>query len=143
MSKYTGERYGAHLAGVMHWIRQALRCTVGMLAAAWLHDVLEDVPAVTPESLDTLFGPQVASLVKELTKLRRTAEQRARLARVSAEAQTLKLADLLENAEGILTHDRALTPQFLQEVGGLLEVLDKGDPLLHQRLTEVWASGTP
>lgn len=114
-----------------------------MLAAAWLHDVLEDVPAVTPESLDTLFGPQVASLVKELTKLRRTAEQRARLARVSAEAQTLKLADLLENAEGILTHDRALTPQFLQEVGGLLEVLDKGDPLLHQRLTEVWASGTP
>jgi hypothetical protein len=150
--RYFGDPYAAHLEGVVRRVRQVATCTEEMLAAAWLHDVLEDVPAVTPESLDTLFGPQVASLVQELTEVRRagdgnraarTAEQRARLTRVSAEAQTLKLADLLDNAEGILAHDRAFTPLFLQEVGGLLEVLDKGDPLLHQRLTEVWASGTP
>lgn len=149
--RYFGDPYAAHLEGVVRWVRQAADCTEEMVAAAWLHDVLEDVPTVTAEKLDTLFGPRVASLVQELTEVRRAgdgnraaraAKQREHLARASSEAQTLKLADLLDNAEGILAHDRAFTPRFLEEVGGLLEVLDKGDPLLHQRLSEVWASGT-
>ncbi len=151
MRRYFGDPYAVHLEGVVRWVRQAAAYTEEMLAAAWLHDVLEDVPVVTPECLDTLFGSQVTSLVQELTEVRRAGDgnraarvvkQRERLARASAGAQTIKLADLLDNAEGILAHDSAFAPQFLQEVRGLLEVLDKGDPRLHRTLAEVCATGT-
>ncbi len=50
-----------------------------MAAAALLHDVLEDVPEVTFESLERRFGKTVAELVEGCTKITRSHKDRAAL----------------------------------------------------------------
>lgn len=78
-----------------------------MVAAAYLHDVLEDTK-VTLDDLLMVFGHAVTRLVVELTdqhafpadsrpRAARKADERARLASCSAEAQTIKLCDIASN----------------------------------------------
>jgi GTP pyrophosphokinase len=50
-----------------------------LLAAALLHDVVEDVPWITVEDIETRFGPAVAELVDGCTKLTRYHLDRASL----------------------------------------------------------------
>ena len=50
-----------------------------LLAAALLHDVVEDVPWISLEDVETRFGPQVAELVDGCTKLTRYHLDRAAL----------------------------------------------------------------
>ena len=103
--KYTGEPYPVHLAGVARRVGETPGCSEAMIAAAWLHDVLEDVPSVTLDQLQLTFGPEVASLVLQLTDVSRPgdgnravrkAKDRDHLSQASPEAQTVKLADLPE-----------------------------------------------
>ena len=140
--KYTGDPYIVHPAGVAQMVSQVPGCSEAMLAAAWLHDVLEDVASVTPEDLHLAFGPEVTSLVQQLTDVSRPgdgnravrkAKDRAHLAQASPEAQTVKLADLLDNAASILQYDRAFAKLFLRELAELLEVMNQGDPELYRR----------
>ena len=53
--KYTGEPYPVHLAGVARRVGETPGCSEAMIAAAWLHDVLEDVPSVTLDQLQLTF----------------------------------------------------------------------------------------
>ena len=142
LRKYTREPYSNHLAAVADCVEKTLHATEEMIAAAWLHDVLEDVPSVSMEHLEREFGPGVASLVLQLTDVSRPedgnravrkAKDRDHLAKASPEAQTIKLADLLDNADAILSHDPAFANVFLKEMGDLLGVLTAGDAAL-QRL---------
>ena len=116
LSRYTGEPYSAHLASVAGYIGDVKKVTEEMVAAAWLHDVLEDVSSVTRSELEAEFGSIVASLVEQLTDVSRPedgnrsarkAKDRDHLAQASPEAQTIKLADLLDNAASILACDHA------------------------------------
>jgi (p)ppGpp synthase/HD superfamily hydrolase len=75
------------------------------IAAAVLHDVLEDTEVTEPE-LAARFGPRVTALVKELTDapdwldlplLDRKARQAEKMARGSIEARVIKIADQLSN----------------------------------------------
>lgn len=79
-----------------------------VIVAALLHDVIEDA-SVTKEELADAFGPEVASLVAEVTddKTLRTSE-RKRLQVVNAPhkspgAQVIKLADKISNLRAILS----------------------------------------
>ena len=79
-----------------------------LLAAAALHDVLEDT-AVTPDELAAAFPPRVCELVAALSERKRDeagaklpwevrkAEHRARLAVADEAARALALADKLHN----------------------------------------------
>jgi hypothetical protein len=149
LRKYTAEPYEVHLEAVARRVGLVPKATESMVAAAWLHDVLEDIPTVTAVDLETEFGSEVASLVLQLTDISRPedgrravrkAMDRDHLATASPEAQTIKLADLLDNATSIVEHDRAFAPVFLGEMRDLVDVLVNGDhELLEQARLRVAA----
>ena len=98
-----------------------------MIAAAWLHDTVEDTP-VTLEELGREFGPGVAELVDQLTDVSRAGDgnrklrkaiDREHLAGASARAQTVKLADLIDNAVDICRNDTKFARVYLDEMAEL------------------------
>jgi len=78
-----------------------------LLAAALLHDTLEDTDTTASE-LETAFGPRIAKLVAEvsddkaLPKAERKRLQVERAGRASPAAQQLKIADKLCNLRDIV-----------------------------------------
>lgn len=142
--KYTGEPYIVHPAAVAELVRSVPH-TPSMIAAALLHDVVED----TPTSLAAIvveFGVEVALLVDQLTdvsqphhgnRAARKAIDRAHTANASAAAKTIKLADLIDNSRSILAHDPAFAEVYLAEKALLLEVLRDGDAVLWSMAAEM------
>lgn len=142
--KYTGEPYIVHPAEVVRVVSQVDH-TPEMLAAAWLHDVVEDTE-VTIITIHTEFGGKVAELVEWLTDVSkpedgnrkaRKAIDRAHIAQAPAEVQTIKLADLISNTKSIIEHDPKFAVTYLEEKRLLLEVLTKGDPKLLEMAKQV------
>lgn len=137
--KYTNNPYADHLAEVAGIVAtvssQYLHLEQDMLAAAWLHDCIED-QGVTLEQLDIEFNGIVASAVMQLSDLEtgnraeRKAASRARLAEAWPFAQTIKCADLISNTSSIVMHDPKFAVTYLEEKRLLLDVLTKADPRL-------------
>ncbi len=102
-----GQPYLNHLAEVAHLVSQATGGDDGeLIAAALLHDVVEDQD-VTIEELSSEFGPDLASLVREVTddKSIPTAERKRRqiesTPHKSERAKLLKIADKLSNLRSL------------------------------------------
>ena len=136
--KYTKEPYIVHPIEVMQ-IVMTVKHDEAMLAAALLHDVVEDTD-YTIEDILREFGPDVASLVDDLTDVSRPEDgnrahrkslDRAHSAKASPRAQTVKLADLISNARDIVKHDQKFAKVFLGEKRQLLEVMTLGDSSLY------------
>ena len=136
--KYTETPYIVHPIEVAE-IVQSVNHTDAMVAAAYLHDVLEDTK-VTTNVLREEFGDEITALVLWLTSLGvegNRAERKALdcefLAHAPAEAQTVKLADLISNTSTIVQYDPKFAKVYLKEKLDLLGVLTKGDSELHRR----------
>lgn len=90
---------------------------VELLAAALLHDTIEDT-ATTQEELRKAFGARIAGIVAEVTddkrlsKAERKRKQLDHAADVSAEAKQLKIADKLCNLRDIIASPPANWPLF-------------------------------
>lgn len=137
LRKYTNEPYIVHPAEVVSIVRSVPH-TEAMLAAAWLHDVVEDT-GVTIETVRAEFGTEVADLVSWLTdvsrpedgnRAHRKARDREHTAAAPAEAQTVKLADLISNTRSIMAHDPKFAVTYLEEKRALLAVMTRGDATL-------------
>ena len=137
LRKYTNEPYIVHPAEVASIVRSVPH-TEAMLAAAWLHDVVEDT-GVTIETVRAEFGTEVADLVSWLTdvsrpedgnRAHRKARDREHTAAAPAEAQTVKLADLISNTRSIMAHDPKFAVTYLEEKRALLAVMTRGDATL-------------
>lgn len=135
--KYTDEPYINHPIEVMEIVR-GVEHTDEMLAAALLHDTVEDTP-VTQEDIEREFGPIVAKLVHELTdqctegnRFARKAAEAERLGTISSQAQTIKLADFISNSRSIVEHDPGFARVYLREKLQALAVMKNGDPGLYQ-----------
>ena len=137
--KYTGEPYIVHPAEVASIVARVPGATPDMVAAAWLHDVVEDT-GCTFTDIHMAFGIDIATLVGWLTDVSkpedgkravRKAIDREHSAQAPAEAQTIKLADLISNSKSIMAHDPGFAKTYLEEKRLLLEVLTRGDPGLH------------
>jgi guanosine-3',5'-bis(diphosphate) 3'-pyrophosphohydrolase len=135
--KYTGEPYVHHPMAVAEIVRGVAH-TPEMLAAAWLHDTLEDT-ATTYEDLYREFGPVVARLVSELTdvskpsdgnRAKRKTLDREHLAIASPPAKTIKLADMIDNTKSIVANDKKFARTYLEEKRQLLPRLREGDSKL-------------
>ena len=135
--KYTFEPYIVHPTEVASIVATVPHTDV-MLAAAWLHDTVEDT-GVSIVDIQKEFGNEVASLVGWLTDVSkpeqgnravRKAIDREHTAMAPAAAQTVKLADLIANSRSILAHDPAFAKVYLEEKRMLLEVLTRGDATL-------------
>lgn len=138
--KYSNEPYDVHLRDVAEIVASA-GGDPEMIAAAWLHDVVEDTPASFLD-IEREFGPGLAELVMELTDVSRPADgnratrkaiDRAHLAGVSSRAKTVKLADLIDNCRDVCAHDPEFARVYLTEMASLLEVLAEGDQTLFRR----------
>lgn len=134
--KYTGEPYINHLIEVMELV-STVPHTEEMLAAALLHDTIEDTP-ITLEDINREFGDTIAKLVMELTdqchegnRAARKSAEAARLATVSHDAQTIKLADLISNTRSILRYDPGFAKVYLTEKTQVLAVMTSGDASLY------------
>jgi len=141
LRKYTFEPYIVHPAEVAALVATVPGHTPEMIAAAWLHDTVEDT-GVTSELIRKEFGDEVAELVGWLTdvsrpdhgnRAARKAVDRAHTAGAPAAAQTIKLADLIANTRSIMQHDEKFAVTYLAEKRMLLEVMTKGDPGLMAR----------
>jgi tRNA nucleotidyltransferase (CCA-adding enzyme) len=106
-----------------------------------LHDTVEDT-SVTPADITKEFGPKIAKLVIELTDVSkpedgnrktRKAIDRDKLAGVSAEAQTVKYADLISNGKDIAQNDPKFAKVYHAEKADLLRVMTKGNQNLRKQ----------
>jgi len=136
--KYTGEPCFVHLDEVAKLCARH-GCNKKTVAAAYLHDTIEDQP-VTYEDILGEFGPGVASLVIALTdtpavdggpnREQRKKLDRERLALAPREAQSIKRADLISNTSSIVRHDPHFAVTYLVEKRATLTVLTRANPML-------------
>lgn len=131
--KYTNEPYITHPFHVAELVAST-GARPEVIAAAWLHDVVEDTP-VTIQDIKAEFGSDVADLVAMVTdvstradgnRATRKEKDRQHLAKASAEGQTIKLADLIHNTSTITLFDPEFAKVYLREKAALLDVLHEG-----------------
>lgn len=159
MRKFVPERYIAHPIRVMEITRTVTQDTT-MLAAALLHDVLEDTPVQADELLAFLRNvlPEDAAnrtlqLVVDLTDIythhqypqwnrrKRKAHEVERLQAISSDAQTVKYADIIDNSKELAYLDTDFADIFLRECRALLKQMTKGDKGLYARAVQTVADG--
>ena len=142
--KYSGEPYINHSAAVVELVRSVAH-TPAMLAAAWLHDTVEDTDA-TLDDIARDFGAEVAQLVEMLTNVSRATDgdratrkrlDREHLSRANRAAKTIKLADVIDNTRDIAQRDPEFATVYLAEKALLLEGLRDGDATLWRRADEL------
>ncbi len=138
--KYTKQPYEVHLKAVAHTVRSVTDDTE-MVAAAWLHDTVEDT-AATHYDIEKAFGKRVAQLVYELTDISKPSDgnramrktlDRQHMAQASVQTKTIKLADIIDNSRDICTHDPDFARVYLSEATLLLDVLEDADASLLKR----------
>lgn len=141
LRKYTGEPYIVHPIGVAQLVQY--HCTYNnvperrssnMIAAAFLHDVVEDC-GVTFEEVHDKFGPRVRDLVFWLTdptkglsygssnynrKLRKEIAHQF-LSHADEDAIAVKACDILHNGKSIFLNDKGFGPVYLEEVMSLFD----------------------
>jgi (p)ppGpp synthase/HD superfamily hydrolase len=134
--KYTNDPYIVHPAAVAALVR-SVDHTDEMLAAAWLHDTVEDTFA-TLEDIHEQFGGAVGQRVALLTdcglalgnREARKRIDRERLVGADRNTKTIKLADLIDNSRTITQHDPGFARTYMAEKRLLLESLQGGNLLL-------------
>jgi hypothetical protein len=145
--KYSNQPYQEHLKAVAEQVA-SVTDDAEMIAAAWLHDTVEDTPA-TFGDLERAFGRAVRDLVADLTDVSRPSDgnraerkaiDRHHLAQASARAKTVKLADLIDNCTDICRHDAGFARIYLREAAALLDVLGEGDVRLYRRAQQAIAA---
>ena len=141
--KYTNQPYGIHLQAVAELVT-SVTDDPEMIAAAWLHDTVEDTP-VTFQDIEKEFGAGVAQLVLDLTDVSKASDgnravrkaiDRGHLAQAMPRAKTIKLADLIDNCRDICNNNPRFARVFLTEMAALLEVLGEGDAKLFTQAKE-------
>lgn len=139
--KYTGEPYINHPVAVAR-IVASVTDGCNEIAAAFLHDVIEDTDRTYQDIFDAGFRHPVADLVLEVSDVSRPEDgnratrkeiDRQHLAKASDSGQTIKLADLIHNTESICKYDPGFAAIYMKEKRLLLEVLTRGDVDLYHR----------
>lgn len=149
--KYTPDPYIVHPVRVMELCKEYTD-DITILSAALLHDVLEDTPVDKNELkvfLQSVMNEQMAEktleLVIDLTDVytkesfphlnrkARKARENDRMAKAHPDAQTVKYADIIDNATEIAEYDDGFIVKYLFEAQQLLKMIPKGDKDLYKR----------
>ncbi|ACU62371.1 HD domain-containing protein [Chitinophaga pinensis] len=153
--KFADEPYINHPVRVME-ICGKYTSDLPVLSAALLHDVLEDTAVTTEElsawlykTLSSADADRTLKLTVELTDIyvkkdyphwnrrKRKQMEATRLSQISAAGQTIKYADIVDNANDITTADTDFISTFLHECRQLLKVMEKGNPALRQQAMDI------
>ena len=152
--KYSPERYIVHPERVMQMCSQYTD-KLPVLAAALLHDVLEDTPVTQRQIHEFLLTIMTQADVKETLNLvialtdvftkaahprwnrkKRKAKEAERIQKTSADSQTIKYADIIDNCREIVEHDPDFAKTFLRECRALLKVMPNGNRTLYNEAVE-------
>lgn len=140
--KYTNEPYIVHPASVVQILREHGINDEATICAAWLHDVLEDC-AIESVEIRVCFGPEIEKLVLDLTHCHwpghnfdlagfnredKKTFDRARFLNADARAQTIKVADIIDNTSTIVRYDPDFAKVYMREIGRLLVILTGANP---------------
>jgi (p)ppGpp synthase/HD superfamily hydrolase len=137
--KYSGDDYIIHPQRVAAIVERH-GGTDEMIAAAWLHDTVEDTD-VSPNLITKMFGDEIASIVEGLTdvslpsdgnRAKRKSIDRMHSASASTEAQFVKCADIIDNSWDIAENDLSFAKVYKSEVFLLLHAMTK------VKHTEIW-----
>lgn len=117
-----------------------------MIAAAYLHDVLEDVTEensfYSEEWMKYMFGDVVLQLVKELTNVytkknhptlnrkTRKDKENERISKISNDAKTVKVADIIANISDLHLVDFEFADRFIREKKEMLKGLNGANKTL-------------
>jgi (p)ppGpp synthase/HD superfamily hydrolase len=153
--KYADERYIAHPLRVMETCSE-FTSDITILAAALLHDVVEDTDTTKDDIHEFLVGimdekkaAKTVSIVEELTdqytkkkypllnRYKRKAKEHERLGKTSADAQMIKYADLIDNTSDVTDNDPEFAPRYIAEAKDILRRMKKGNFRLRQRALTV------
>lgn len=147
--KYTRDPYIIHPAAVVEQVRQVLPEDETALAAAWLHDTVEDTDT-TLGDIESHFGPEVARLVEMLTnpqtpqginRAQRKCLHFQHTSHACSRAQTIKLADIIDNTRELLHYDPDFARVYLLEKRLQLAGMTRGDARLRQQAQRVVEQG--
>lgn len=145
--KYDGSPYIGHPMAVAEMVAE-FGGTDEMVAAALLHDTLEDTP-LDPRLIFNLDNTgEVLDLVIELTDVSRPEDgnrvirktiDRVHTAKSSKDAQNIKLCDLIHNAQNIQEFDPGFAKVYRDEMRLLLPLMTKADKGFCNQLEEILA----
>lgn len=126
--KYTDLPYITHLEAVVAILRDHDINDPTTLAAAYLHDVVEDTQT-TIQELILMFGESVAELVYWLSDLEkgnraaRVLQSCWRLSRAPMPAKVIKCADIIDNSSTIAEYDPKFAATFNREKSATLQMM--------------------
>jgi (p)ppGpp synthase/HD superfamily hydrolase len=138
--KYGEQPYSVHLEDVVRRVKQ-ITDDPEIIAAAWLHDTVEDSPEVTIDDIRKMFGTNVADMVWAVTahgsdraeKMSNVIEKIAR----TPGADFVKSADRLSNASASKAEKKmGLYNMYRDEHAALSPVL--GNNALAQELVKLF-----
>ena len=136
--KGTSLPYTTHLAQVAKLV-QSVTDDQNMVAAAWLHDSLEDTDLEYDDLLQAT-NETVANYVLALTdqaadgnRATRKQAERDRLGNETAEVQTVKLADVVANLSSPGTLKPSFRTLYREEKRLLTAALQQGDQRLREQ----------
>lgn len=134
--KYTNTPYIEHPIEVASILLRHGVTDEEMIAAALLHDVIEDTDATRDDLLDVFHeNPTLVDYVLELTESLRTPGinramfkklEAERLGMCSSQAQTIKLADMISNSDSIIKYDMGFAVVFMNEMQELMKAMTSG-----------------
>lgn len=148
---YTGEPYIVHPISVARVVANA-GGDDEMIMAALLHDVAEDTHASLLD-IFVYFGINVSRLVEMLTDVSHQFPNLPRAERkamdlnhakfMNSRAQTIKLADSLENTISIIKNNPGFAKIYIPEKIALLKELREGNPDLWEANLDVLSAFMP
>lgn len=142
--KFVDDPYIVHPARVAGRVAIHPLADDAMVAAAFLHDVVEDTPC-TLDRIEREFGPRVASLVGQLTKPEALdgatrAEKKGREiehnAAMSRDAKIIKMLDRIDNLHDVRDAPADFAELYRRESHALAAAIGDADPELKQELLE-------
>ncbi|PCJ62326.1 MAG: hypothetical protein COA79_04480 [Planctomycetota bacterium] len=142
--KYTNSPYIIHPAAVAARVAKVTK-SKNLVAAAWLHDTVEDTNA-TIEDIRKNFGPEIEALVESLTDISKATDGNRKLRKdidrkhteaASPGAKTVKLADLIDNSVSIIKYGRDFAFVYMEEMSQMLEILKEGDSRLFKEAVTI------
>ncbi len=145
IARHDGHKYGSHPYSfhleMVALIAKANGADEQQIAAAWLHDTIEDA-GVTREEIQNLFGPKVADIVWALTGVGQTRLERVldAIEKIAATpgAGLVKLADRFANVSTSITdHQSRFARRYVSEHPLIKEIFPEGE--LKDRLEKLIA----
>ena len=139
--RYTNEPFIIHPTRVSFTVA-SVTDDVDVIAAAYLHDVVEDTDATFPDILE-LCNQRVVDFVMDVTDISSMSDgnraarkmiDRAHIAKARPESKTIKLADILDNGPDIIEHDPGFAKVWMKEKEETLPLLSEGNNKLFMKV---------